>query len=159
MLLFDCHCQTIFIWVLTMAATFYSQTKFTIFIHMLNYFLLLYNQTQSLFAFIPREQSERAQCYSCDGRALSSRPQWSSQKIKVYKILAQPLDIWEIVLCFGVILSFSVTTQITAAKQARLVIHSSKRNGRTLYAWSRWNYWPVLAWLRDETFLGKPEKP
>ena len=42
-----------------MAAAFYSQkTKFTFFIHLLNYFLLLYNQTQSPFAFIPREPAE-----------------------------------------------------------------------------------------------------
>ena len=37
-------------------------------------------------------------------------------KIKVYKILSQPRDIREIVLCFDVILSFSLTTQITVAK-------------------------------------------
>ena len=41
-----------------MAAAFYSQTNFTFFIHLLNYFLLLYNQTQSPFAFIPREPAE-----------------------------------------------------------------------------------------------------
>ena len=107
----------------------------------LHYFLLLYyNQTQSRFAIIPRKRSEWAQCYSCDEKALSSRPPWSSLKIKVYKILSQPRDIWEIVLCFDVILpgilSFSVTTHITVAKQTRVVIHASKRKGGTLYKWS-----------------------
>ena len=57
-------------------------------------------------------------------------------KIKVYKILSQPRDIREIVLCFDVILSFSLTTQITVAKQTRFVLHSSKRKGTTLYIWS-----------------------
>ena len=85
---------------------------------------------------IPREQNEWAQCYSCDEKALSSRPPWSGLKIKVYEILSQQRDIWGIVLCFDVILSFSVTTQITAAKQTRLVIHSSKRKGGTLCKWS-----------------------
>ena len=110
--------------------------KFTVFIHLSSYFLLLYNQTQSLFAFIPGERSKWAQCYSCDEKALSSRPPWFSLKIKVYKILAQPRDVWEIVLCFDVILSFSITIQITDAKQTWLVIHSSKRKDGTLYKWS-----------------------
>ena len=69
-------------------------------------------------------------------KGLSSRPAWSGLKIKVYEILSQQRDIWGIVLCFDVILSFSVTTQITAAKQTRLVIHSSKRKGGTLCKWS-----------------------
>lgn len=47
-------------------------------------------------------------------------------KIKVHKILSQLRDIWEIVFCFDFILSFSVTTQITATKQTRFVIHSSE---------------------------------
>ena len=106
------------------------------FIHLLNYFLLLCNQTQSLLALIPCERNEWAQRYSRDEKALSSRPPWSGLKIKVYEILSQQRDIWEIVLCFVVILSFSVTTQITAANQTRLVIHSSKRKGGMLYKWS-----------------------
>ena len=99
-------------------------------------FYYFYNQPQSLFAFISRERSEWAQCYSCDEKALSSRLPRFSLKIKVYKILSQPRDVWEIVLCFDVILSFSVTIQITDAKQTWLVIHSSKRKDGTLYKWS-----------------------
>ena len=98
-----------------MATAFYSQTKFTIFIHLFNYFLLL---LQPLFALIPRELSEWAQCHSRDEKALSSSNSMVQSKIKVYKMLSQPRDIWKIVLCFdGFILSFSVTTQITAANK------------------------------------------
>ena len=119
----------------TMAAPFYNQTKFTILFHLLNYFLLLLQLT-SLLAFIPRERSEWAQCYSRDEKALSSSNFVVQSNIKVYEILSQPRDIWETVLYFEAILSFSVTTQITATKQTRLVIHSFKRKGRALYIWS-----------------------
>ena len=78
--------SNLFICVRTVATAFYSQSKFTIFIHLLNYFLFcyFYNQTRYLFAFILREWSEWAQCYSCDKQALSFRPPWSSLKIIVY---------------------------------------------------------------------------
>ena len=69
-------------------------------------------------------------------QGLDYRRPWSGLKIKVLKIFSQQRDIWEIVLCFDVTLSFSVTTQITAAKQTRLIINSSKRKGGTLYKWS-----------------------
>ena len=50
-------------------------------------------------------------------------PAMVQSKVKVRKILSQPRDIWEIV----------DTTQITAAKQTRLVTHSSKRKGIERY--------------------------
>ena len=50
-------------------------------------------------------------------------PAMVQSKVKVHKILSQPRDIWEIV----------DTTQITAAKQTRLVTHSSKRKGIERY--------------------------
>ena len=50
-------------------------------------------------------------------------PAMVQSKVKIHKILSQPCDISEIV----------DKTQISAAKQARFVIHSSKRKGRTLY--------------------------
>ena len=50
-------------------------------------------------------------------------PAMVQSKVKVRNILSQPRDIWEIV----------DTTQITAAKQTRLVTHSSKRKGIERY--------------------------
>ena len=123
-----------FICVGTMAAAVYNQTKFTISIHLLDYFLLLLHSL-FLLLFHMNGASERNVIPATKRHWALATP-WSSLKIKVYKILSQPRDIWEIVLCFEVILSFSVTIQITAAKQTRLVIHSFKRKGRTLYKWS-----------------------
>ena len=67
-------------------------------------------------------------------------------KDEVHKILSQPRDIWEIV----------DKTQIKAAKTTRLVIHSSKRKGRTLY--TLFLGIAVLAQLQGVISLAKPEK-
>ena len=102
-----------------------------------NYFV--YNQTNSLsFTFIPREQSEEAQWYSCDEKASSySATRWSSLRSKSTRHYPATLYFEkESFAGFDVILRFSycmclaaVTTQITAwgAKQTRLAIRSSKR--------------------------------
>ena len=109
-----------------MAVAFCNQTKFIIFIHLLNYFLLLSQPNSLFFAFIPRKGSEWAQCYSRDEKASSSSNSMVQPNIKVHKIFSQPRNIWEIDSCFDVVLSFFVTNQIMAAKQTRFVIHSSK---------------------------------
>ena len=146
-------CSEVTFWLPLSEFSFVSRILQPNFIHLLNYFLLLCNQTQSLLALIPCERNEWAQRYSRDEKALSSRPPWSGLKIKVYEILSQQRDIWGIVLCFDVILSFSVTTQITAAKQ-------TERKRGTLYKWSlELHDWPVSVRLRDVTSLAKPEKP
>ena len=150
-------CSEVTFWLPLSEFSFVSRILQPNFIHLLNYFLLLCNQTQSLLALIPCERNEWAQRYSRDEKALSSRPPWSGLKIKVYEILSQQRDIWEIVRCFVVILSFSVTTQITAANQTRLVIHSSKRKGGMLYKWSL----ELLTGFSATTrcyFLGKTRK-
>ena len=62
------------------------------------------------------------------------------------------------VLCFDVILSFSVTTQITAANQTSLYIHFSKIKGGILYKWPlAWNYAAFSA-TGGRNFLGKTVK-
>ena len=81
-----------------MAAPFYNKTSIF--------------QTVSPLPLIPREGSEWARYHSRDekGRQLAIELQKRDSpqsKVKVHKILSQPRDIWEIVLCFDVILSFS----------------------------------------------------
>ena len=79
-------------------------------------------------------------------------------KIKVYKILSQLGDIREIVLCFDVILSFSFTTQITAAKKITFFIHSSNRKGRTLYIYGHLELLTGFTPTAGCNFLGKTRK-
>ena len=123
-----------------MAAAFYNQTKFTIFIHLLNYFLLLLQLTTASFCLYST-WAERVS-------AIVTAAPWSNLRSKSTRYYPSRV----------IFLRFFVTTQITAAKQTRLVIHSFKRKGRMLYM-VPWNYWLVLARLRGVTSLTKPEKP
>ena len=82
-LLFDCYCQN-----------FHLYRHSGNLILKPNYFI--YDQTNSLsFAFIPRERSEWAQCYSRDGKASSYSNSMIQFKVKVHKILTQARDVWE----------------------------------------------------------------
>ena len=55
-------------------------------------------------------------------------------------------------------MSFSVTTQVTAAKQTMLVTHSPKRKGGTLYKWSLELLYVGFSATAGCNFLGKIRK-
>ena len=132
-LLFDRHCKTFNL------CTRWQPPFITIFIHLLNYFLLLLQLTTASFCFYSTWTEQVS--------AIVTVAPWSSLRSKSTRYYPSRV----------IFLRFSVTTQITAAKQTRLVIHSFKRKGRMLYM-VPWNYWPVLARLRAVTSLAKPEK-
>ena len=134
----------------TMAAAFYNWTKFTIFIHLLDYFFSTFTTKHSLFLLLFRVNgaSERSAIPTTKRHwALATR--WSSLRSKSTGYYPSRVILRNSPL-LDVNLSFSVKTQITAGKQTRLVIHSFKRKARTLYEWSL-GISPVLAQLRGVT--------
>ena len=101
---------------------------------LLDCFILQPNK-QSFLCFYSSVNGEWAQCYSRHEKESSYSNSMIHSKLKVQKILSQPHDIWEIVFCSDIISVelfivwlqlAAVKTQITAAKQTWLAIHSSK---------------------------------
>ena len=76
--------------------------------------------------------SERNAFPRRDEKALSYSNSMVQSKIKVHEILSQPCYLELFMVCLA-----AFTSQITAAKMTRLVIHPSKSlNGGMLYKWS-----------------------
>ena len=57
------------------------------------YQIIVYFTTKQMVAFIPRERSEGALCYSRDGSSYSNS--MAQLMVKVHKMTSQARDIWE----------------------------------------------------------------